>query len=139
MEQNGYYSTFFFVNWDGFSLIQEPTVEANKNFIGIVEGEQRTADQSTSNLRLNEIGVPKLFHPCSCSICQGISDPQCTTAPYTFLLPSARPAAAEDISKAFDFNQAALATSSSCPTRLNEFCQAKEITAEVSNASKIPH
>ena len=30
---------------------------ANKNFIGIVEGEQRTADQSTSNLRLNEIGV----------------------------------------------------------------------------------
>ena len=31
---------------------------ANKNFIGIVEGEQRTADQSTSNLRLNEIGVP---------------------------------------------------------------------------------
>ena len=43
---------------------------ANKNFIGIVEGEQRTADQSTSNLRLNEIGVPWLFHPCSRSICQ---------------------------------------------------------------------
>lgn len=45
-------------------------MEAKKNFIGIVEGEQRTADQSPSNLRLNEIGVPELFHPCSRSICQ---------------------------------------------------------------------
>ena len=43
---------------------------ASKNFIGIVEGEQRTADQSTSNLRLNEIGVPWLFHPCSLSLLQ---------------------------------------------------------------------
>ena len=50
---------------------------ASKNFIGIVEGEQRTADQSTSNLRLNEIGVPWLFHPCSLSfssICQLTSE-----------------------------------------------------------------
>ena len=57
---------------------------ASKNFIGIVEGEQRTADQSTSNLRLNEIGVPWLFHPCSLSLSfSSICQPALLTSPTT--------------------------------------------------------
>ena len=57
-------------SWAAAAAHNQALGTANKNFIGIVEGEQRTADQSTSNLRLNEIGVPWLFHPCSRSICQ---------------------------------------------------------------------